>query len=269
MEYFADISFYGFNHFANHTEVVDGVFKTHALNFLSSGRLLWQMDRGPAMEIAAPAAYWTWPGPRFSYHAIGPTPWTHRYVSVTGPRTARWTERGLFLTKRISPPVMTIVDASRFQRDFDALLATLDTMPVHNPEAVLLLEGLLLQIQTQPTREVVVHPRREEMCALIRRIELTPEEETDFAVEAEQMHITPTHLRRLFKLFTGDTPVSFLNRQRLTRAAQYLRSSDRAIKQIALDVGMPDVFYFTRRFAHHHGMPPARYRKTYQTTELR
>lgn len=265
MNYFDDLAFYRFNHLVDHHETVDRTFHTHCLNYLPDGRIHWRFDREKETFLKGPCAYWSWPGPRWRYWQVEGEPWEHYFVSFTGPRIQRWRRQGLFVAKRTPPPVLAITNPTRFRESFEALIALLSQAPVKNPEAVNVLEGLLLQLHNQPPEEAVFHPRRSDVMALVNRIEREPERDYDFDEEAEALAMTVTHMRRLFRLFTGESPVGFVNRARLNRAAFLLRTTDRAVKQVADDLGFSDVYYFTKLFSRQHRQPPAAYRRSYQT----
>ena len=55
--------------------------------------------------------------------------------------------------------------------------------------------------------------------------------------------------------------MQYLTRWRLTLAASMLRSSDRAIAQIAEEFGYESESAFNRAFKRAFGFPPARYRR--------
>jgi AraC family transcriptional regulator of arabinose operon len=72
--------------------------------------------------------------------------------------------------------------------------------------------------------------------------------------------LSPSRLTQLFTATLGIPPQRYVERERLTRAAQLLASTDRAVGEIARDVGWEDQLYFSRRFSHLHGMSPTAYR---------
>jgi AraC-like DNA-binding protein len=233
------------------------------LNYAHRGTLRLQLDDGRRFVLKAPVSYWTWPGPTFRYQNVSPEPWEHYYVSFTGDRIREWDERGLFPTNT-PRPFAHITNPDRFQALFEALLESLSHHPVENPEAVHLLEGILLQVHTQPRRQTLHHPRREQVQALMNRISESPERMYDLDGEAAGMGMTPAHLRRLFRLFAGCSPVAYVNRARMRRAAAVLRTTDTPIKKVAADAGFEDIYYFTKTFSRHHGLPPGRYRRAFQ-----
>jgi len=263
MDYFADLSFFRFNHLPNHQEVIDCEFSTYALNFAPRGVLEWAMGDGPVVRLSAPVAYWTWPGVRFRYRGVGPTPWEHLFVSFRGDRVERWARGGLF-PMQTPRPYLQVTQPSVIRQEFARLIELLAFGTGHNPRAAHHLEGLLMALHTQPPLAWARHPRRGEIEHLLKRIDDDPAGEFEVAKEARRMDITPAHLRRLFRAIAGRSPTAYVIQARLARAAEKLRTTDTPIKQIAAATGTPDVYYFTKLFKRQFDLPPAKYRQAFR-----
>ena len=65
---------------------------------------------------------------------------------------------------------------------------------------------------------------------------------------------------RNFTKATGITPKAFLTRMTLSRSCRLLSGTTRSIKEIALELGFSNEFYFSRFFSKHMKLPPGRYR---------
>jgi len=83
---------------------------------------------------------------------------------------------------------------------------------------------------------------------------------------AEELHLTPGYLVRLFKAATGLPPMAYLARVRAEHAAVMLLHSDEPITGIGRAVGWPDQNYFARRFKAHYGLSATTYRKQFVTS---
>lgn len=70
-----------------------------------------------------------------------------------------------------------------------------------------------------------------------------------------------SHLTRLFRDQIGESPMRYVTRMRLTRAATLLSDSDLTVAEIAHAVGFLDPYHFSRRFKQHTGQSPAHYRR--------
>jgi len=108
--------------------------------------------------------------------------------------------------------------------------------------------------------------------ALMRVGEVVSLIERDFArpLTLEQLartaHLSKNQLLRVFREATGRTPVQFLLRVRLDRAARLLRDSAMNVTQVASAVGFADPNYFSRRFREAMGVSPTAYRRRQRPT---
>lgn len=66
---------------------------------------------------------------------------------------------------------------------------------------------------------------------------------------------------RLFKRWTGETPMRYVQQVRVREACRLLADTDSSIDAIALQTGFPDRFYFSRVFKRHTNHSPAAYRR--------
>jgi AraC family L-rhamnose operon transcriptional activator RhaR len=82
---------------------------------------------------------------------------------------------------------------------------------------------------------------------------------------ADELHLTPKHLVRLFKAATGLPPMAYLARVRAEHAAVLVLHSDEPMTGIGAAVGWPDQNYFARRFKAHYGLSATTYRKRFAT----
>jgi AraC-like DNA-binding protein len=72
--------------------------------------------------------------------------------------------------------------------------------------------------------------------------------------------LSRAHFSSEFRRAFGDSPHAYLLTRRLERAAALLRSTDRAVADICLSVGLVSVGSFTSSFTRMFGMPPTAYR---------
>jgi AraC family transcriptional regulator of adaptative response / methylphosphotriester-DNA alkyltransferase methyltransferase len=78
---------------------------------------------------------------------------------------------------------------------------------------------------------------------------------------ADMCHGSPYHLHRTFKRIKGMTPAEYIQQTRISKAIQYLTTSDKTITEIALAVGIPNTAYFITLFKRKTGYTPADYRQ--------
>lgn len=91
---------------------------------------------------------------------------------------------------------------------------------------------------------------------ILSTIESNLEEPLNFNKIAEQYAFHPNYLRKLFKEFTGVSPVTYINRLRVMRAYEYMKQQHLNAKEAAEAVGIYDTNYFSRLFKKIMGCPP-------------
>ncbi len=69
------------------------------------------------------------------------------------------------------------------------------------------------------------------------------------------------HLNRLFKSALGITPLAYLTRARMQRAAELLVDGRLTVAAVGKAVGYPDPYYFSRVFKQHLDLSPAAYQR--------
>jgi AraC-like DNA-binding protein len=86
-------------------------------------------------------------------------------------------------------------------------------------------------------------------------------EEIELEDAATQAGVSPFHFLRSFSAVLGVTPHQYLLRSRLRHAARLLADDERAVTDIAYDVGFADLSNFVRTFHRAAGVSPLKFRQ--------
>lgn len=78
---------------------------------------------------------------------------------------------------------------------------------------------------------------------------------------ANEANISVYYLSHIFRQYTNQTPIEYLNQYRLSTAANLLRTTDESIMDISFECGYNNVSYFNRAFKNKYNMTPKEYRK--------
>ena len=73
--------------------------------------------------------------------------------------------------------------------------------------------------------------------------------------------VSEAHFIRTFRAAFGETPNRYLQRRRVERAMFLLRTTDRSVTDICMDVGFSSLGTFSRVFRDVVGEPPSAYRR--------
>jgi AraC family transcriptional regulator len=111
----------------------------------------------------------------------------------------------------------------------------------------------------------------------ILKIQIYIQEHLDEDLALDQLarlaHFSPFHFHRIFKGLVGEGVIEYVRRLRLESAAVALKTTDRAVTQVALDAGYTAHEAFTRAFRQLFGVSPSQFRagkrQTHFTEEVR
>jgi AraC-like DNA-binding protein len=118
----------------------------------------------------------------------------------------------------------------------------------------------LVSGQRRSPPEAAPRDRRRAVEAALWLDEHSPDE-IDLERAAREAGLSPFHFLRLFAKVVGVTPHQYLLRSRLRHAARLLADEERAITDVALDVGFADLSNFVRSFHRAAGVSPGGFRK--------
>jgi AraC family transcriptional regulator len=125
-----------------------------------------------------------------------------------------------------------------------------------------MLEGILLELTHAPMH---LQPRPGWLQKAIKRLsDCALGGEIDYTALAEELGTSPATFRRRFREATGTSPHEYRLHCRGAEARRLLGESDLPIKQVAMQLGYRDVYFFSRQFRQFTGVPPAAYRRSRQ-----
>ena len=121
------------------------------------------------------------------------------------------------------------------------------------------LRDTLLHIRDRsPNLGVVIDPQIARAQRLIRQ---RPDERWTVPSLAAAVGLSRSAFADRFRNATGETPMRWLTGYRLARAAEYLRTSDAGIREIARRTGYDSEVSISKAFRRHFGTAPGAYRR--------
>lgn len=82
-------------------------------------------------------------------------------------------------------------------------------------------------------------------------------EDLSLEIISKNMYLSPAYISKLFKEETGESPINYLIKIRLSRAKEFLTKGNLTIKEAAKAVGYEDAYHFSKLFKKHYGYPPS------------
>lgn len=78
---------------------------------------------------------------------------------------------------------------------------------------------------------------------------------------SKSIYLSPAYVSKVFKEETGETPINYLIKLRLSKAREMLLNGGHSIKEVARSVGYEDVYYFSKLFKKYNRVSPSGVRK--------
>lgn len=237
---------------ANYEIRRDG-FSYFAMEYVAAGD--WELEMGGKVwRLGAGAVFSYGPGVRYRLRALGESGHSKYFVDFVGKGAeGRLGESGLGVG------AMALVLRHRWLRElFDQLVEAKEfdeagRNRIADLTLALILERLPLHLAEggAKTQAWVTFERcRGYMAEHYLEI-------GSLAEAARACGVASAYLSRLFRKHSNETPKAFLDRLKMSHAAQKLRRGNLQVKEAAAECGYADVFHFSRVFKKTFGVPPS------------
>lgn len=124
----------------------------------------------------------------------------------------------------------------------------------------LLAEQMLLQVLEESARKEA-SPVDTRLREIVREIRVAPGADWSVDEQAQRACLSRSQYTRRFTATVGVSPTQFVVQARLERASQLIRETDMSLSEIAAVLGYRDLFFFSRQFKKHRGIPPGALRR--------
>ena len=146
---------------------------------------------------------------------------------------------------------------------FDKLADEFRKNVICMPDATSMLYKLWASICKKRRRENTAHKYN----CIKEGIELL-ENDVDISIKeiADVCCVSECYFRRLFKEYSGETPMDFRQRHRIEKAKQLLLSDMFTISEIARELHFADIYHFSKTFKSIVGVSPSKFISSYSDT---
>lgn len=223
----------------------------YAWVWISGGSGWLEVEGAPRTPIEEGQSFLLLPGQEHSYRSHPGTGWDEWFVLFSGPVFDLWVRQGL-----LEHPVSKVLSPEPGWHSSFAALGS-DGSPL---ERVCALQGLLAKAWNVASPADTTDWIQQSSKALhTHRLKANPVQQT-----ARDLGLSHQTFRKRFRKETGMAPGAYVRNLVMEEAAERILMEDIPIKELALELGFCDEFYFTRKFREAHGLPPASYRKQFQ-----
>ncbi|MCC3373351.1 AraC family transcriptional regulator [Cohnella sp. REN36] len=213
-------------------------------------------------ELGPGDSFFILPGPLHAYRSDERDPWRYRWIACRGPELARWQQRagvsaerpvvyGAWETLRAMEAVAAAFREGGWTADCEASgwlrIAWAAWMKTNRPEAP----------EASGGRE---EASAREADRAARWLHAQLDRPVSIAQMARELGYHRTHLAKLFRRHRGMSPIRYLQKLRMERAALLLQEA-LSVEEVAASVGYADPLYFSKSFKKWMGVTPTDYRK--------
>jgi AraC-like DNA-binding protein len=230
-----------------------------ALVYISSG--VGKFESKPDFSIAVGPGHALLLFPRV-WHRYAPDPetgWHEHWIGFDGETAHRWLRHRFFSARN---PVIKIAAEdtvlATFSRVMQSVRANRPALQQILAGATDTLMGLIYSAQQTPAAADAQKANAIELA--IARIQNEFERDLDMELLAQELGVSYSWFRSTFTSHTGLSPHQYLLELRLVRARSLLAETELSIKEIAVQTGFEDEYYFSRLFRQKLNLTPSQWR---------
>ncbi|GLX66280.1 AraC family transcriptional regulator [Paenibacillus glycanilyticus] len=222
---------------------------------------------GKSYSLRAGNTFLIEPEQLVSYSSDADEPWLYRWVAFNGPQAVELVQAAGF---SVATPVNESARIRRIAALYHHIFSVFrKSQPAAHIQAAGYLQLLLAEFcsvhQLSEDNAALTHLDDTEklMQQMIHYLSTQYAQPVSIEQMAESFGYNRAYLSRIFKRYTGETPITFLLKLRIDKARQMIREREGlTIEQIAASVGLQDSLYFSKQFRRLYGQSPSAYRES-------
>ena len=195
----------------------------------------------------------------FAYYPVKEDPWEYVWFDFCGEKVKEYMQDIGFSKEH---PVRNCVNPQKLAFDFANFFQNTEKQSaVSYFEGAALFYSLCAAAYGKKNNSGFLYEN--DTVELIRRFIEKKYLQDDFTVEylSEAMHLSHSYLCKIFKEKTGMPVIAYLNKLRMERAEELLKSTELNAREIAYMSGYRDYEYFLKLFKKQHGITTSAFRK--------
>lgn len=236
------------------------VLSEYQINYITEGTGTYE-DATGKYRVGPGTLMFIRPGIWHRYRPRKSTGWTEHYVGFNGPIAVQLYEKQWFAEQR---PVLKagyreeIIDA--YYRIFEYVIGEKPGYQQVSAGMVMKLLGYIVSLDRQKNFSGKrIEQIIQNACFTIRE---QVDSKFDFQAFAASHHIGYSYFRKMFKKYTGVSPLNYHMELKLLRAKEMLLNTDLSVKEIGFGLGFHSIHYFSRMFKMKTGFSPTEMRRS-------
>lgn len=234
------------------------VLTEYQLLYITEGEGIFHSRSVPKATLREGDFFLLFPGEWHSYHPTGPRGWKKYWIGFKGHNMDDRV-RANFLSP--TKPIYHIGYSADIVRLYKQAYETAQEEGAYTQQMLAGIVNHLIGMMYSLERNIELKTRNETHVEMINRARLRIREslESSLTIQqvAEEMGVSYSNFRKLFKEHTGLSPATYQQDLRLQRAKELLTTTNMSIKEIAYQLNFDSPDYFSAKFKIKTGRKPS------------
>ncbi len=234
------------------------ILPEYQLLYIVEGEGVFHSRTVPEARLSEGDFFLLFPGEWHSYHPTGPRGWKKYWIGFRGNNMDDRVRAG-FLSP--TKPIYHVGFSDSIVRLYHQAYDQAIEEAAYSQQVMAGIVNLLIGLMYSKERNMELKNRNQSHVDLINRARLRIREELESSLTiqqvAEDLGMSYSNFRKLFKEHTGLSPATYQQDLRLQRAKEMLTTTDMSIKEIAYRLNFESPDYFSSKFKIKTGRKPS------------
>jgi len=235
------------------------VLQEYQLNYITEGYGIFENSYG-TFRITPGTIIILFPGEWHRYRPLKTIGWKEHYIGFTGDMVPKLLKPDFF-KKEI--PIISIDFRTELQNTFYQILESLVNEKAGYQQictglCIAYIGQIISTIKNREFEGKEIEKKIQQACFVLRE---SLNKEVNASQIAKDLNIGYSYFRKMFKKYTGMSPIQYHLQLRIKKAENMLANTTMPIKEIAFELGFQSVFYFSRLCKQKTGMNPTEMRR--------
>jgi AraC-like DNA-binding protein len=241
------------------------ILQEYQINYITEGAGIMETRTG-SYPIREGSVILLRPGLWHRYRPLRQTGWMEHYIGFVGDVADRIIKSSELFAES---PVLQIgfqeIIIHNFHDIFNVVIAEKPGYHQICSGLVIHILGQIISIKkSENFNQSYVENAIQKACLIIRD---NPAKNLNVEYLAKEINMNYSLFRKVFKKYTGLSPMQYHTSLRMKQAVYLLTNSDLSVKEISFNLGFCSVFYFSKLFKEKTGKTPSSYRKMVRGSE--
>lgn len=232
----------------------------YQLLYQPEGEGVFRSAHLPETKIKAGDIFLLFPDEWHTYHPSGTKGWKSYWIGFKGKNIDDRVKAGFLSPEK---PIYHVGFSNEILALYEEAYKTAQEEAAYSQQTLAGIVNHLIGTMYSLERNIVLNKNTQHIDLINKgrlRIRETLEEAVSIQDISQELGISYSSFRKLFKEYTGMAPAMYQQSLRLQRAKELLSTTDESIKEIAYRLNFESPDYFSTKFKNQTGMKPSDFR---------